>query len=113
MLPSSNRRIHSIHAAHEPSDAIKENPIGSSAPKSDIQSRPIPISTPVSDDLAPSLDKDDYLTIKKLITQHSQSSGSHVPIPSTPSSTPIQATVSTPKPSPIINLEESDDEQGL
>ena len=71
MLLSSNRRIHSIHSVHQPSEATRENPTSGSTPETVMQSRPTPSSTPVSGP-APSLDEDDHLTINKLKTQHLQ-----------------------------------------
>ena len=69
-LPGSNRRIHLIHEAHQPSDATKGNQTGSSTPASDTQSRSVLGSASSSGGIAPSLDEDDHLTIKKLKTQH-------------------------------------------
>ena len=75
MLPSSNRKIHSIHLAHQPSEATRENQTGGSTPEIAMQSRPAPSSAPVSGP-TPSPDEDDHLTIKKLKTQHSHTSSS-------------------------------------
>ena len=111
MLSSSNKRIHSIHLAHQSSEATKENPTISSTLETAMQSRS-----------APSPDEDDHLTIKKLKTQHLQSSSSRAPTPSTPiqpiiSTSPpvqVQTTIFTPPTQTlVVDLEESDDEQGL
>ena len=73
MLPGSNRRIHS---AHQASKATRENLTSGSTPETTMQSRTAPSSALLSGP-TPSPDEDDHLTIKKLKTQHSQSSGSH------------------------------------
>ena len=113
MLPGSNRRIHSIHLAHQPSNTTRENPTGDFTPEVAVQSRLVPNSAPVNGP-ASSPDEDDHLTIKKLKTQHLQSSISRASIPSTPSPSQVQTTVSAPPTqTPTVVLEESDDEQGL
>ena len=80
-LPSSNRRIHSIHKAHQPSDATKGNQTGSSTSTLDTQTRSVPESASSSGGIVPSLDEDDHLTIKKLKTQHVQSLSPHILTP--------------------------------
>ena len=69
----------------------------------------------------PSPDEDDHLTIKKLRTQHFQSSGPYAPAsltlvqPSRPVqlAIPAQLSISTPFLATIVELEDSDEEQGL
>ena len=95
MLPGSNRRIHSIHSAHQSSEAIRENQAGGSTLETAMQSIPIPNSAPVSGP-APSPDEDDHLIIKKLKTQHLQSSGLLAPTPSAPPLAQVQTVVSAP-----------------
>ena len=76
-------------------EATKGNQIGSSTPVSDPQNRVIPGSASPSGGLAPSLNKDDHLTIKKLKTQNVQSLNPHTHTPSIVSSIPVQITPST------------------
>ena len=113
MLPGSNRRIHLIHWTHQLFDATRENPTCGSNLKIAMQSRPAPSSTPVSGP-TPSPEEDDHLTIKKLKTQHSQNSGLRTLTPSTPPPIQVQTTISAPPTqTPLVDLEESDNEQGL
>ena len=74
---------------------------------------------------SPSPDEDDHITIKKLKTQHLQSSDLHAlaslflaPTPiqlsrSVQSTIPVQPAISTPSLATIVELEDSDEEQGL
>ena len=113
MLLGSNRRIHSIHSTHQPSNATREHPTGCSTLETIMQSRPVPSSAPMNGP-APSPDEDDHFIIKKLKTQHLQSSSSRAPIPSTPSPSQVQTTIfAPPTQTPTVVLEEFDEEQGL
>ena len=68
-----------------------------------------PLSAASVSGLAPSPDEDDHLTIKKLKTQHSQGSVLHASTPSIQ----VQPAIFTSPRALIVDLGESDDEQGL